>query len=628
MLSLALTVLLAGGAAGAWFYTDKSRAEALEKGAGDLLASVNALAEQGRFDEARNRLKTLRSGDLAGAEAAKGGSGIAAKEALVAAKEKELIDRLRRDWDQARERELARDWAAAISTYTTLGAAGSGATVAAPFHDSAKAGLARVDAKKKRCDALADGKTATAAGDWAKARESLSAGEAVVLATIEDDARAFLATDDDRRADGAKEQEARDALAKEFEAAKSAVANGEQRRTVLEEADLAFKRGQWEEAGAKYAAAKALGDLDAEALQNSKVCEYETLLLKADAAKNSGKFDEAAALCDQAGALAVNDRWETAKADVESARKRAQFDAQIAAARAMEKEGKFDDAIAAFRAAEAMVDGALAADARLPAAGIADCTVRRAHAASDWDGVLAVTGFTDAVQPLVDEAKAKKTAAADLTAGMVAVPAGLYKFGDDADPQASPAFECRVEEFLIDAREVTNAQYREFVKATGRAAPKGWDSPDHAADDQPVVGVTWEDARAYAAWKGKRLPTELEFEAACRGGAATRFPWGDEPDQSKCNGKESGHGKPLAAGATPANGLGIHDLSGNVEEWTSDFWQKYPTPYAPRAEGKVVVVRGGSYAVPLDQCRPGSRSFRPPGDSRLNVGFRCALTRK
>ena len=135
---------------------------------------------------------------------------------------------------------------------------------------------------------------------------------------------------------------------------------------------------------------------------------------------------------------------------------------------------------------------------------------------------------------------------------MVLIPTGEFEMGsNDGDDDEKPVHTVFVDAFYIDIYEVTNAQYKKFVEATGHREPKGygfvdgevkddfepWKSPDFNGDNQPVVCVSWHDAMAYAQWAGKRLPTEAEWEKAARGGLkGKRYPWGDEaPDGTQCN---------------------------------------------------------------------------------------------
>ncbi len=148
---------------------------------------------------------------------------------------------------------------------------------------------------------------------------------------------------------------------------------------------------------------------------------------------------------------------------------------------------------------------------------------------------------------------------------MVFVPGGYFLMGDATsgpDSDVFPVHLAHTEPFLIDRREVTNAEYRRFVehvKATGDSSmehpdapplkdhvPEGWQFPELSADDQPVVGVDWFDAYAYAKWVGKRLPSETEWEKAARGMDAHRYPWGDDPPERRPVNSPSGRSFVLA----------------------------------------------------------------------------------
>jgi formylglycine-generating enzyme required for sulfatase activity len=169
--------------------------------------------------------------------------------------------------------------------------------------------------------------------------------------------------------------------------------------------------------------------------------------------------------------------------------------------------------------------------------------------------------------------------------------------------------------------------------------------------DHPVVHVTWDDARAYCAWSGTRLPTEAEWEYAARGGLdRKRFPWGDELEPGGehrmnvfqgefpgLNTAADGHAGTAPVRSFPPNGFGLHEMSGNVWEWCADWFS--PETYAREsAEGARVdptgpsdgthrVMRGGSYLCHDSYCnryRVGARSANTPDSAAGNIGFRVA----
>ena len=212
-----------------------------------------------------------------------------------------------------------------------------------------------------------------------------------------------------------------------------------------------------------------------------------------------------------------------------------------------------------------------------------------------------------------------------------------------------PLHEVVVETFFLDAREVTNAEYEQFVKETGYESGGDW--REYAGEDReqhPVVNVTWKDARAYAEWTGGRLPTEVEWEWAARGGGDSRwFPWGDEADDYKL--ANYGHDRTFWAGvgnlfgllniktetvgSYAANDYGLFDMQGNVSEWCAD--ELLPYPDAPMdvhpwgMEGYLEHpwknCRGGSWESPNPVfVRSNHRKGWPAETSRWGIGFRCA----
>jgi sulfatase modifying factor 1 len=260
--------------------------------------------------------------------------------------------------------------------------------------------------------------------------------------------------------------------------------------------------------------------------------------------------------------------------------------------------------------------------------------------------------------------------------------------GYDADGE-TPVHPVRLDAFRMDATAVTNAQFATFVKDTGyvtgaeefgvsavfhlafqgdpsdvvnRAAGTpwwlavrgaSWRSPEGPGSDvggrqnHPVVHVSWCDAQAYAAWAGKRLPTEAEWEYAARGGlAGARFAWGDELTPRgrwmcniwqgtfpTANTVEDGFLTTAPAKSYPPNGFGLSSMAGNVWEWCADWFS--PTyyasspPYDPQGpdDGEQRVMRGGSYLCHHSYChryRVAARSSNTPESTSANIGFRCA----
>lgn len=195
-----------------------------------------------------------------------------------------------------------------------------------------------------------------------------------------------------------------------------------------------------------------------------------------------------------------------------------------------------------------------------------------------------------------------------------------------------------VDSFYMDKYEVTNAQYYQFCKETGRKPPEFWgmnefhsglDFPDH-----PVVGVSYMDAKAYAEWKGMRLPTEAEWEYAARGGLmGKRFPNGDDLDPKLANFASQSKGT-VIVGSYPANKFGLHDMAGNVGEWVADYYGRdyylkspYKNPKGPEI-GKHRVIRGGGWHSGKFCNRVYYRNSLGAGWRDFNIGFRCVKDAK
>ncbi|BCJ41450.1 hercynine oxygenase [Actinoplanes ianthinogenes] len=254
--------------------------------------------------------------------------------------------------------------------------------------------------------------------------------------------------------------------------------------------------------------------------------------------------------------------------------------------------------------------------------------------------------------------------------GEVLIPGGPFTMGTDTDPWAldneRPAHVVDVPAFLIDAAPVTNAAYLEFIDAGGYQDPHWWSArgwahrqeagltaPMHWAGEglarqfgqivplemtAPVVHVSYFEAEAYARWAGKRLPTEAEWEKAARWdpetGRSRRFPWGDDPPGPEHANLGQRHLAPAPVGAYPAGAspLGVHQLIGDVWEWTSSDFHGHPGfrvfPYAEYSEvffgGDYKVLRGGSFGTDRAACRGTFRNWDHPIRRQIFSGFRCA----
>ena len=303
------------------------------------------------------------------------------------------------------------------------------------------------------------------------------------------------------------------------------------------------------------------------------------------------------------------------------------------------------------------------------------------------------------------------------TKNMREVPAGTFRMGSDRFyPEERPVRPVHVDAFWIDEHPVTVAEFRRFAKATGHVTeaeraptleqypdadpellapgslvfaptpgpvsftnpfvwwswclgadwrhPEGPDSTLDGRDRHPVTHVTHGDAAAYAAWAGKALPTEAEWECAARGGLdGADFAWGDEHepkgrrpantwqgrfpyDDAKPEGKRG----TSPVGSYPPNGYGLVDMAGNVWEWTDDFFAAHPAaadtacciprnPRGPAAEDSLVpdqpgadiprrVIKGGSHLCAPEYClryRPAARQGEAIDTSTSHIGFRCVV---
>lgn len=300
---------------------------------------------------------------------------------------------------------------------------------------------------------------------------------------------------------------------------------------------------------------------------------------------------------------------------------------------------------------------------------------------------------------------------------MIRIPGGTFRMGSDRHyPEEKPVHSVTVDAFRIDPTPVTNAQFREFVRATGYVTwaeidpdpkdypgakpsmlkagglvftppstpvdvtdwsqwwrfkfgatwrrPYGTGSHIGKLDDHPVVQIAFKDAEAYAAWAGKELPTEAEWEFAARGGLEeAEFAWGDEfmpggqhmantwqghfPNE---NSREDGFARTSPVRAFPTNGYGVYDMIGNVWEWTTDWYSPrhqadavkaccvpenprgaaMEQSYNPRDRVRIPrkVLKGGSHLCAPSYCqryRPAARHAEEIDTNTSHVGFRCIV---
>lgn len=185
--------------------------------------------------------------------------------------------------------------------------------------------------------------------------------------------------------------------------------------------------------------------------------------------------------------------------------------------------------------------------------------------------------------------------------------------------------------------QVRNAEYAEFLKATGVSPPPQWNDPHFNHPEQPVVAVSWVDAVAYCRWLSGvtggsyRLPTEAEWERAARGGVEGKlFPWGDEPPESRPEYDVRWKTGPEAVGRYAPNAFGLYDICENVHEWCSDWYRADYYRVSPErnpqgpVEGSRRASRGGSWRHHIKIARCSARSSIPPDYQYADYGFRLA----
>jgi len=197
-----------------------------------------------------------------------------------------------------------------------------------------------------------------------------------------------------------------------------------------------------------------------------------------------------------------------------------------------------------------------------------------------------------------------------------------------------PRHSVSTDAFYISETEVTNREYLEFVQQTGHAAPSYWEKGNYPKGraDYPVRQVSVSDARAYAAWRGGRLPTESEWEKAARGVDGRRYPWGDRFREDCAQHMRGENEGPIAVGSYRAwsSPYGCRDMIGNVMEWTSSLFAPYEGNKlaVPTGDGTRVVRRGGSWRqeelAPIP-TRCASRYAAHPGEADISTGFRIVM---
>jgi formylglycine-generating enzyme required for sulfatase activity len=222
------------------------------------------------------------------------------------------------------------------------------------------------------------------------------------------------------------------------------------------------------------------------------------------------------------------------------------------------------------------------------------------------------------------------------TVSMALIPGGKFIMGSNErwDDEA-PEYIESVNKFYIDRYEVTNAEYEKFTYGTKREEPYHWPNGKipRGKKNHPVIYVSWHDASEYCKWRGKRLPTEQEWEKSARGDSGNIYPWGNTWATNKSNHPYKGSTGTEPVGSYP-NGkspYGLYDMSGNVWEWVDSFYLPHPGNNINRGEYGMDkrVLKGGSWFDCLSygcglSAPTFNRSFFTPEVKNNSFGFRCA----
>jgi sulfatase modifying factor 1 len=222
---------------------------------------------------------------------------------------------------------------------------------------------------------------------------------------------------------------------------------------------------------------------------------------------------------------------------------------------------------------------------------------------------------------------------------MIVIPEGWFWMGsDDGQENEMPRHRVWLDCFELGKFPVTNKLYGIFVAETGAEAPPFWSQPMFSHPDQPVVGITWDNAVGYCQWLGAttgkefRLPSEAEWERAARGNReGALYPWGDEPPWNRPYlGYDPQTGGPQRVGANEPNDFGLYDMSEGVHEWCTDYYDRGYYRYSPEknpqgpAVGQRRASRGGSWRHRVKFSRCAARSSLPPIFRYSDYGFRVA----
>jgi formylglycine-generating enzyme required for sulfatase activity len=262
-------------------------------------------------------------------------------------------------------------------------------------------------------------------------------------------------------------------------------------------------------------------------------------------------------------------------------------------------------------------------------------------------------GYTPLATKIKEAEQGMKAAEAQMAAvridpeydRMAAIPGGPFLMGDAGGGAIEqPERTITLSAYRIDAYETTFAHYYAFIAATGHRKPRlaGYLAVDSSGlpflmnPFNPVVGVSWDDASSYCLWKGKRLPTEAEWERAAKGTGRRAWVWGDEERPSFANlvGEEDGfrYTAPVGAVRRDRSPDGVYDMTGNAMEWVADWFDerayaamRASDPAGPPT-GKERAIRGASWNDALERGRTVTRFKMRPSYRDVTIGFRCAAS--
>lgn len=195
---------------------------------------------------------------------------------------------------------------------------------------------------------------------------------------------------------------------------------------------------------------------------------------------------------------------------------------------------------------------------------------------------------------------------------MLLIPGGAFLFGPENEAVS-------LAPYYIDKYPVTNRQYENYCRATGYRFPKHWKEDRFNAPDAPVVGISVSDAQKFSRWVGKDLPSEQQWEKACRGIDGRDLPWGEEAQMSEahaCHGRDAAEGgtAPVESTTESTTPYGVRDMIGNVWEWTST---------EDHDAEPIHVIKGGCYNDPAEFLSATQRLGAGPKDKFETIGFRC-----